>query len=164
MLTLPDIGSDEGVEARVLLAECRGPAYSDYTFEAAACCMQLMDIVLWNRMAAPRAYLAPKAHTLADIVRAPGQFAGLRKFPTLPPEIRLRINKILEIANHPNDARNGAYLSFAQKAIDIAKSPTYLDPSPGKLVAWRTSRHGTPGRGFFLYKTVLNNDFFYVAD
>jgi hypothetical protein len=164
MITLPDMNSDEGVEARVLLAECRGPAYSDYKFEAAAECMRLMDTVLWNRMETPRPFLAPNAHSLADIVMARGQFAGLGNYPALPPDIRHRIDDILEIANKSTDPRNTAYVEFVQKAIEIAKSPVYDDQSPGRLVAWRTAGHGSPGRGFLLFKTILGNDFFYTTN
>lgn len=101
--TLPELNSDDGVEARELLAECRGPAYADYTFEAAAECMRLMDAVLWNRMDTPRPFLALNAHSLADIVTARGQFAGLGNYPTLPPDIRQRIADILAIANKASD-------------------------------------------------------------
>lgn len=163
MITLPETNSDDGVEVRVLLAECRGPAYPDYNFEAAAECMRLMDTVLWNRMETPRPFLAPNAHSLADIVSARGQFAGLGNYPALPPDIRQRIEDILAIANNPKDVRNASYVQFVQKAIEIAKSPVYDDPSPGRLVAWRTARHGSPGRGFLLYKSLLGNDFFYIA-
>lgn len=65
MIQLPDRNSDAGVEARVLLAECPGPANPSYTIELASEAMQLMDAVLWNRMKNPGPFLARGAKSLA---------------------------------------------------------------------------------------------------
>ena len=82
MISLPERNSDAGVESRVLLAECKSPAYSDtYTLELASECMQLMDAVLRNRLANPSPYGAKGAISLADVVKAKGQFAGFGKYP-----------------------------------------------------------------------------------
>lgn len=76
MIQLPDRNSNEGVESRVLLAECPGPANPNYTIELASEAIQIMDAVLWNRMKNPGPFLAARAKPLADIVRARGQFKG----------------------------------------------------------------------------------------
>ncbi|MEY4562742.1 MAG: hypothetical protein RLZZ618_2019 [Pseudomonadota bacterium] len=162
MITLPEKKSDDGVEARVLLAECRGPAASSYTIELAAEAMQLMDAVLWNRMANPGPYMAKGAKTLADIVRAPKQFEGFGKYPDYDPKIRQRIQDAIDIANNPKDSRQAAYAEFVNKAIEIAKSAYFTDPSPGTLASWRTANSGSPGKNFTLYKTLLGNDYYYV--
>lgn len=161
MITLPERNSDEGVETRVLLAECRGPAGSGYTLELATHAMQLMDAVLWNRMDDPKPFMARGAKSLIDIVRAKGQFAGFEKYPDVAASIQKRIQDAIDIANNPKDPRQAAYEAFINKAIEIAKSAYFDDPSPGKLVSWRTANSGSPGNNFLKYKTLLGNDYYY---
>ena len=161
MIQLPDRGSDAGVEARVLIAECPGPAAPSYALDLAADAMQLMDAVLWNRMNNPGPFNAKGANSLADVVRARGQFKGFEKYPDYSGGIRQNIQDALDIANNAKDGRSGAYAAFVNKAIEIAKSTNYKDPSPGKLVSWRTANSTSPGKGFLLYKTVFGNDFYY---
>ena len=43
--------------------------------------MKLMDAVLWNRRENPGPFLARGAKSLADIVKARGQFAGFESYP-----------------------------------------------------------------------------------
>lgn len=161
MIQLPDRNSDEGVEARVLIAECPGPASPSYTADLAAEAMQLMDAVLWNRMDNPGPFNAKGAKSLADVVRAHGQFKGFEKYPDYNGGIRQNIQDALNIANNAKDGRSATYAAFVNKAIEIAKSTNYKDPSPGKLVSWRTANSTSPGKGFLQYKTVLGNDFYY---
>lgn len=122
MITLPERNSDAGVEVRVLLAECKSPAY-----------------------------------------KAKGQFAGFGKYPNYDENIKKRIQRALDIANDSKDSRSSTYSAYVNKAIEIAKSVKYSDPSPGKLVAWRTANSGSPGINFTLYKTVLGVDFYYIG-
>jgi hypothetical protein len=163
MITLPDRNGDEGVEARVLLAECPGPAAAKYSLQSAEEAMRLMDAVLWNRMENPGPFRARGATSLVGIVRARGQFAGFEKYPDYDVKIRSRIQDAIDIANDSKDSRHAKYAEFVNKAIEIAKSAYYEDPTPGKLVAWRTANSGSPGRGFLFYKTVLGNDFYYQS-
>jgi hypothetical protein len=141
MITLPNANGDEGVETRVLLAECRGPSFESYALTTAVECMRLMDTVLRNRMKNPGPFLARGAKSLADIVKARGQFAGFEKYPSYDNQIKMRLLDMLNIANNT--------------AIGIAKSAEYSDPSPGTLVGWRTSKRGAPGGGFIKFKTLL---------
>jgi hypothetical protein len=46
----------------------------------ATSCMQLMDLVLWNRVDNPKPFLA-KGVTLPAVVKARGQFAGFENYP-----------------------------------------------------------------------------------
>ena len=160
MITLPTRGTDEGVEARVLLAECPGPSSASYSLADAMEAMQLMDAVLWNRMNNPGPFGAGHAKNLADIVRAKGQFRGFENYPNYNPGIRKNIQDAIDIANNPKDSRNSNFADFVNTAIQVAKSPSN-DPSPGTLVAWRTFGSGSPGKGFLLYRTVLGNSFYY---
>jgi hypothetical protein len=161
MITLPDKQSDEGVETRVLLAECPGPSSASYTLSLATETMTLMDAVLWNRFGNPGPFGARGAKTLADVVRARGQFRGFESYPNYNPGIRQNIQGALNIANNSKDPRSSDFVDFVNKAIEIAKSARFSDPSPGTLVAWRTASSGSPGKGFLFYKTVLGNSFYY---
>jgi hypothetical protein len=161
-LELPDRTTDEGLEARVLLAECRSPLYAGYTIEAATECMQLMDLVLWNRVDDPKPYGASQG-TLASAVRAPGQFAGFEHYPTYSAGIKANIQAMLNIANSTKDKRSELVAAHIQAALDVASDVTIPDPTPGSLVGWRTFGSGSPGAGFKLYKTVLFNSFYYKS-
>lgn len=163
MITLPDRNSNEGAEARVLLAECPGPANAAYTLDLATEAMKLMDAVLRNRLSDPARFLAPRAKTLIDIIKAKGQFQGFENYPDYDTRIKNNIQDAIDIANNPKDSRSEKYTEFVNKAIEVAKLTTYTDPSPGKLAAWRTANSGSPGKGFFLYKTLLGNDFYYMT-
>jgi hypothetical protein len=160
-ITLPEANSAEGAEVRLLLAECRSPAFSSYSQEAATESMQLMDAVLRNRLLSPKEYMAKGATTIVDIIKARGQFAGFERYPSLETSVKARIDDLVEIANTKSDARHSAYATHVQKAIEIAKLTKYSDPSPGKVVGWRTSNRGAPGPSFIFYKRVLGNDFYY---
>ncbi len=161
MITLPARGTDEGAETRVLLAECRGPAVQGYNIADATTCFQLMDLVLWNRVANPKPFLA-KAATLVAVIKAHGQFQGFESYPNYSSGIAQNIQDQLDIANNPKDKRSTVYATHISTAIRIAGADTIADPSPGALTAWRTGGSGSPGSGFTLYKTALGNSFYYM--
>lgn len=118
MITLPERNSDIGAEARLLLAECPGPALASYTLVKATEAMQLMDAVLRNRLANPGPSGAKGAKTLRDIIKAKGQFAGFEGYPAYNNGIRQNIQKALDIVNNPKDRRHEAYAGFINAAID----------------------------------------------
>lgn len=161
MIALPDKASNEGAEARVLIAECPGPGANSYTLSLASEAMQLMDAVLRNRLANPGPFGAKGATTIAGVIKAKGQFYGFEGYPNYNSGIKQNIQSSIDIANNPKDKRSAAYTSFLEKAIEIAKLTKFSDPSPGKLVAWRTAHSGSAGKNFIEYKTVFGNTFFY---
>lgn len=162
-LALPEKTTDAGVEARTLLAECANPSSPWWTTQAdALTCMQLMDRVLWNRMSDPGKFNARGAKSLADIVRAPNQFAGFDHYPNYDPSIVRNIQNMLDISNRDGDARRMAYRAFVEAAINIALGTRIDDPSPGMLAAWKTQNAKSPGPNFKPYKSLLNNTFYYV--
>jgi hypothetical protein len=162
-LVLPAKNTNEGVEARVLLAECATPEAPSYSLADAVLCMQLMDLVLWNRLADPRPFLAPGAKSLKDIVRARGQFQGFEKYPDYNAGLVKLIQTILNIANNPKDRRQNAYAGHVDAALTVASGERITDPSPGVLAAWRTQRRGSPGGNFTLYRWVLGTSFYYIG-
>jgi len=160
MVSLPDRMTDAGIEVRILMAECRGPSLPGYSSADAKTCMEFMHIVLWNRVADPRPFGAKQA-TLLAVITAAGQFAGFENYPDYSGGIRQNLQRMLDIANDSKDSRNAQFTEFIQIAIDVAKNRTILDPTPGKLVGWRTGGSGSPGGGFKLFRTVAGTDFYY---
>lgn len=161
-IALPDRLTDQGAEARVLIAECATPAIPGYTLGEARKAMQYMDAVLWNRVDDPLRYGAKKGATLVDIIRAKGQFKGFESYPGYSSAIVYRIQQCLDIANNPKDSRSGAYSDFVSAALSRAAAPFVEDPSPGRLTGWRKAGHGSPGAGFTAFVTVLGNTFYWV--
>lgn len=163
MVTLPPKNDGEGCEVRLLLAECRGPSFNTYTLADATTCMQLMDRVIFNRLANPAPFGARGATTVADIAKAPRQFAGFQNYPNYDQSIVNRIQAMLNIANSAKDKRSAAFTDFIEAAISVASDPSITDPSPGTLAAWRTAGSGSPGSNFKLHTTLLGNEFYFIA-
>lgn len=161
-IALPPRNDTDGLEARMLLAECRSPSFSSYSSASALSCMQLMDLVLWNRVDHPRRFGA-SSDTLMAVVTAPGQFAGFSGYPSYDQGIAHRIQDMVSIANNTRDRRSSSFRDHVQMAIDIASAATIQDPSAGLLCAWRTAGSGSPGSNFTLHATVLGNDFYFIS-
>ncbi|HEY0790670.1 MAG TPA: hypothetical protein VGD78_06355 [Chthoniobacterales bacterium] len=163
MITLPPKNDDDGVEVRLLLAECRGPSFNSYTLSDATTSMQLMDRVLWNRFNNPSRFGAKGAKFLADVIKAPGQFAGFQNYPNYDHGIANRIQAMLNIANSSKDKRSPDFADFLNAAITVSNDPSIQDPSPGILASWRTKGSSSPGSNFKLHTTVLGNDFYFIS-
>lgn len=162
MITLPQRISERGAEARLLLAECRGPSFAGYSLVLATKCMQLMDLVLWNRVKNPGPFLA-KQGTLLAVITAPGQFQGFQHYPHYANGIAHNLQQMVDIANSRGDKRAPVFADYVSAAIRISVSETLSDPSPGMLVAWRTAASGSPGPEFAFFTTVLGTSFYYMA-
>jgi hypothetical protein len=161
-LAYPDRNSIEGAEVRLLLVECRGPKFADYTLEKATECMQLMDLVLYNRLLTkPRMFMAKGAKDIIDIIKGRGQFKGFESYPTVLSSITAALTQTLQFANDPKDPRHEKYAAFIQAAINVANSACIADASPGLVVFWRTAGSEGPGGTAVKYKTVGGNDFYW---
>jgi hypothetical protein len=162
MIQLPPRTSDLGAETRLLLAECRGPSYPAYNAADAKLCMQLMHLVLSNRLKAPKRFLAAHA-TLLAVITAPGQFQGFQHYPRYDSRIVHNLQTMIDIANSHHDKRPVMFAAFIRTAIEVAKGAPIRDPSPGTLAAWRTISSGSPGDDFTLFKTVAGTSFYYLS-
>jgi len=162
MIVLPPKNDDDGCEVRVLLAECRTPSFSSYTLADAITSMQLMDRVIFNRLANPGPFGAKGATTVADVVKARGQFAGFQNYPKFDASIANRIQAALNIANSTKDKRSSSFQDHFNAAIQIANDQSIADPSPGTLVAWRTAGSGSPGANFKLHTTLMGIAYFFI--
>ncbi len=153
--------TEAGAEERLLMAECKGPSFPHYALTSATECMQLMDLVLWNRLNNnPGQFMAKHAKTIIDIIKAPGQFAGFQNYPNISSGITTNLQAMINIANKPSDPRSSDFEDFIQAAIDVATQPTISDPSGGIAVAWRTAGASSPGSNFVKFKTIGGNDFY----
>jgi hypothetical protein len=161
MAELPDRNTDAGLEVRLLLAESPGPSRKDYNLADARICMQWMHIVLWNRVANPKPFGA-KEGKLKAVVTAKGQFAGFENYPEYSGGIRQNLQDMLNIANNPKDKRAATYEAHINAAIAVAQPVSFNDPSPGKLVGWRTAGASAPGGLMLLHGTKGGLDFYYM--
>ena len=161
MVVLPPIHTDEGLETRMLLAEVRGPGEPGYNQTDALLAMQWMHVIVKNRLERPTLFGAHKA-TLQDIIKAPNQFAGFGRYPVLDPLVQHNVEAKLHIANAEKDRRAPSYQAYINAAIATAKLQIITDPSPGKLLAWRTAGASSPGDNFTFFRTLLGNDYYYM--
>lgn len=164
MIAIPERNTDEGLETRVFMAECRDPEAQGYDVDDAKTCMQWMDLVLWNRINnKPKQFMAKHA-TLIGVLTAPGQFQDFQHYPNYSAVLVHRLQKMIDIANTPKDKRSGKYTDFIQTAMDVASAATVPDLSPGLLTAWVTAGANPPGGKFTYYDTSGGNDFYYIDD
>lgn len=162
MIVLPPKDSNAGCEVRLLLAECRSPAYKGFSLADAKLSMQYMDKVNFNRLEDPKPFGEAGAKSIADIVSAPGQFAGFGGYPHIDQDLMLRIQSIVDIANSRKDKRKQRYLDFIDAAIAVTTEASIADPSPGHPTSWRTAGSGAPGGSFKLFKSLMGNTYYYI--
>lgn len=163
-LALPAESTDEGMLARLLLAEAHGPGQSGYDASGSKTAMQWMRVVLANRLKnSPERFNARGAKTLLDIVKAPRQFEGFQDYPKLGSDQSTRIDEIVSIANSDSDPRQGKYAQFLQNALEVAGSNTLIaDPCPTGLYGWRTAGSSSPGGDFVKYGDPQSGNQFYT--
>lgn len=159
-LQLPPAGSDAGVLVRMLLAECKGPGYPDYDETEAWTAMHAMKAVVHNRLFSdPARFGAAGARTYADIICAPGQWAGFRRGADgrwlVDPDIMQRVDELVARANQ---GAPGAYHRFVRHALEVTYGPP-RDPFAGLRAAggvpvrpgaygFRRAGSGHPGGAF----------------
>ncbi|HEU4403873.1 MAG TPA: hypothetical protein VFS43_01060 [Polyangiaceae bacterium] len=160
-VALPAAKEERGLLARLFLAESRTPANSSYDEQVAKTGMQWMRVVVANRLRDdPGRFLAPKAKTSLDIIRAPRQFAGFEQYPTLPKKVTKKLDDVVRLANddsHPDQAR---YEKLVRNAIEIADARPVADPCPTSLYGWRTEGSSAPGPDFEKWRGLGGNDFY----
>ncbi len=137
-ITLPDIATDAGIISRLLLAECRGPAFADYDEAAAKSAMKAMRAVVENRKLKPNLFLAAGNTTLQIVTAPPGaasdpqrQFAGFFLGAdgklALTAGVQANIDAILARANSGSP---GKFAAFVNNAIAVAQG-AIEDPFAG---------------------------------
>lgn len=159
-VTLPDLGTDEGLLARLFIAESVNPGFKDYDADQAKRGMRAMKAAVDNRLKnQPEQFGAPKATTYADVVGAAGQFHGFSKTAAGKIEVAADVQKRIDaVLKQANTGKPGRYAAFAQAAIDIAKGPVD-DPfkdvkkvgeieTTGGSFGWRKAGSTGPGGRF----------------
>ena len=160
MIVLPPVATPAGIETRMLIAEVRGPFLPGYNLPDATKAMQWMHIIVQNRMANPKPFGASEG-TVEAVIKAHNQFAGFDTYPNIAQAVLANINAKLAIANATRDRRSADFVDYINAAITTAASNTIVDPSPGKLTAWKTAGANSPGPTFTFYQTLLGNDYYY---
>ena len=177
MLQLPDIGTNAGVVARLIIAECQNPGYATYNRDDGLFSFRLMQATVDNRLNNnPGQFGAPNAATYTDIVTAPGQFAGFSLDDNGNLSISQSIlDRITTVLANANNGTPGEYYTFVQDIITRVNSPiddpmanvTSIDGVGvvGGTYAWRTLNSGSPGGRFVAFSVplrgvLLNNQFY----
>lgn len=155
-LSLPDVSTDAGVLARLLIAESRNPAAANYDAGDVNVGLFAMKSTVVNRLANdPSQFLAPGALNWTDIIVAPGQFAGFSRNNgqlTIAPSVEARIQTVLQRAN---SGPPGPYAQFVQNVLNVVASDVadpFADLSQigntlvvGGSYGWRTAGSSEPG-------------------
>jgi hypothetical protein len=156
-LALPPPDTDEGVMARMLLAECKTPGYADYDEAAAYWAMLAMKAVVHNRLReGPARFGAAGARSTTDIITAPGQWAGFSRSPRgellLDADVVRHVDELLACAN---DGAPGPCYRFVRNALAVTYAPAqdpfaglrWLDGGPVLPGAFGWRREGSPAPG-----------------
>jgi hypothetical protein len=177
MADLPDISTNAGVLARLIIAECENPGYDDYNEPDGILSFRLMQAVVDNRLNHnPGQFGAPNATTYVDIITAPNQFAGFSLSDdgkvVLSQSVSDRIDAVMSKANTGGP---GPYLTFVQDILtqvngavnDPLSGVTSINGTAvqGGTYGWRTAGSGDPGGLFFpvpeqLGGLLLGNQFY----
>ncbi|HEY3744031.1 MAG TPA: hypothetical protein VGL53_29505 [Bryobacteraceae bacterium] len=160
-VSLPSDATDEGLLARLFIAEVPSPEDKRYNLADAKTSMIWMRVVVENRLKKPDVkWASAGAKSLQDVIRAPVQFEGFPSYPTLIKRIRDLIADTISIANNGNDTRRAEYKAFVDAALEVAAMKSVTDPSPKGLFWWMTSGMGTPGNDAEVFMRKLGNTFF----
>jgi hypothetical protein len=161
-VSLPAAKTDAGLLTRVLLAETPTPGSPYYSSDAdAETVMIWMRAVISNRLAKPSGkYASAGAKTIADVIRAEGQFKGFEDYPNIRAKITTNLDDIVKIANDGGDTRREKYKKFLNTALKVAAMPSVTDPSGSGLYFWRTAGSGSPSPEAKVFKTLMGNTFY----
>jgi hypothetical protein len=164
-LELPPANTDEGMMARLFLAETASPERKGWDVADAKKSMQWMRLVLKNRLDNdPAQFNAPGAKTRQDIVRGSGQYRGFGSYPTIDADVNQHIKEALDGANDDNNlAKQAQDIAFVNAALEVAKATTeILDPCGTDyfLSGWRTAGHGGTGDNQVEFQVLMTNQFF----
>lgn len=165
---LPPLNSDQGIMARLFLAESISPIKISYKESESKKGMLWMRQVIENRLhhKTPNIFMAKPSsgnrYTVLDIVTAKGQFHGFENYPDIIPQIRGHIQNYVAIANNYNHPQRKKYAEFIENAI-LAASPNALegrDLVAKDLYGWRTKDSTHPGGSFLKYKDFAGQTFY----
>jgi len=170
-ISLPELGTDEGKIAHLLLAEARSPVGGDEDDIRKS--MQLMREVLDNRLYAssttlgPLLNMVPKGATLADIIAAKGQFRGFEevKSGVIEEQQQKTIDDFMKIANDGGDNRFKKVRQHVEYAIELAGqaaiSPTEI--TKDTLTNFRTGETAPPSKNTVLVLELAGKQFFTLS-
>jgi hypothetical protein len=146
-LALPAAGTDLGLLVRLMLAETPTPDAQGYSDADAKTAMSYMRLVVANRLAKPsNIWGSAGAKTLADVVKAEGQFAGFSQYPTIRKGVQDLIDENVKLANDGGEVqgvprsrvqrgeRGAARGPFAKRPLLLAHGGTWQSHVFGQRV------------------------------
>lgn len=126
--TLPGLATDDGLVARLLIAESRLPGDAGYDAAQGRIAMQAMRAAVDNRLRnGPGRFGAPSATGVRDIILAPGQFPGFSGTPVAPvlaAGVQANIDRILALSDPGLTAQT---YQFVQDLLGVVNGPV-TDP------------------------------------
>jgi hypothetical protein len=158
-IALPDLDTDDGVLAHMMVAESKNPFYADYDAEVVKQGLRAMKAVVENRLRNdPSQFGAPGATMWTDIIVAPKQWEGFSRKDgkvQLSAPVQERVKKVLQAAN---TGAAGKFRQFVHNVLDVVAA-TADDPFKGitsiggvKVIGggygWRTEGATSPGPRF----------------
>lgn len=162
-IALPAENTDDGVLARLLLAETRGPGYANtWRADTAKRAMEWMRIVIANRQANPGPFRAASG-SLLDVIKAKGQFHGFEGYPPPIASVTASIRQLIEAANNDGLPNQDSYITHVRHAISVAQALVLpVDPAgpEHQLVGWRTEGAGSPGGSMTHFQDMGGNSFY----
>ncbi len=164
-LELPSQDTEEGMMARLFLAETASPEFQNWSVDDAKKSMQWMRLVLKNRLDNdPAQFNAPGAKNRQDIVRGRNQFEGFENYPAITAHVKRHIKEALDVANDDNNlAKQAQDIAFVYAALAVANAKTeILDPCPTGffLSGWMTAGSGGTGDNQKKFQVLMDNQFF----
>jgi len=167
-LALPDLQTDEGAIAHLLLSESLTPFSKDYDADQVVRGMKAIRAILDNRLNhVPQKYAAKDvdadgAKTARDVI-GKGKFQGFSQTGgkiAVSDGVRKRIDDILKQAN---TGKPGKFYKHVQAALEVAKSPADDPFKDLKMVG----TVAVTGRVYGMYQAAaggdLGGDFVYIG-
>jgi hypothetical protein len=176
MVDLPDISTDAGILSRLIIAECMHPGDPAYNRDDGLLTFRLMQATVANRLNNnPGQFGAAGATCYADVITAPGQFAGFIQLDDQTVIAQPVADNIASVLDTANQGDPGPCAQFVQDILDRVNG-TVEDPLAGCVsingtavvggcYGWRTAGSGDPGGRFFpvpetLGGLLLGNQFY----
>ncbi|WP_087018449.1 hypothetical protein [Thaumasiovibrio subtropicus] len=167
VIQLPQSSTDEGLLARLFLAESINPSSPRYKEDEAITSMLWMRQVVENRKADSKpsrfAITATSNVTYKDVVIARNQFHGFESYPSLIDSIKNNLLTLVNTANNYNHPEREKYATFVNAALAAAKSnalDSFTDPSQKGLYGWRTKDSSAPGGDFVKHADLAGQTFY----
>ncbi|MDO6541256.1 hypothetical protein [Photobacterium sanguinicancri] len=167
IIQLPEKNTEQGLLARLFIAESVNPSSPRYKEVDASTSMLWMRQVIENRKAdnkPSRFAISTNTNvTYKDVITARNQFHGFEGYPSLIESISNNLSLIMTIANNYNHPERETYSNFVTAALNAAKANAlakFTDPTSNGLYGWRTKGSSEPGGDFVKHGNLAGQTFY----